>query len=411
LIVDECENLLTTKSPWPFLFGGRAESRDKSWLDYFLEQPRARCIWICNDISGLDPAVQRRFSFSLEFPKFGRRQRVKIWERSREELKGSGGEMLSDAEIGRLAETYEVNAGVINQSLRKSLEAGADSESKLVAYLESHLRAHLALSGQTARRVKVTPDFRLSALNTSLPAAEIEQMLAKWREQNWGQDLGSRLGLSFLFHGLPGSGKTELGRYLGQHLDMEVIHLQVSDILSKYVGESEKRVAEAFREAEAREAILHIDEVESFFLNRDKAVHSWETTLVNEFLTGLENFRGVFIGSTNRIGDLDAAALSRFSLKVEFKPITSAARTELFQAILSPLTAEPLTAGEEQVLHQLGGLTPRDFKVAALQYRWRPSGNFTNLDLIEALRADVELRERQKEETSAKPAASPSAIN
>ena len=99
------------------------------------------------------------------------------------------------------------------------------------------------------------------------------------------------------------------------------------------------RVAESFlRDSHALfvfdefEAILMIDEVDSFLQDRTKAVRSWEVTQVNELLTRLESFNGVFIATTNRLEHLDVASLRRFDLKLQFDYLDMPQIHELLRA-------------------------------------------------------------------------------
>ena len=105
---------------------------------------------------------------------------------------------------------------------------------------------------------------------------------------------------------------------------------RASDLLSCWVGATEQNIARAFEEARKDDAVLLIDEADSFLQDRRGAGHSWEVTQVNEVLTQMENFEGVFIATTNLIKTLDQAALRRFDMKLLFKPLTARQSRELF---------------------------------------------------------------------------------
>jgi len=113
-----------------------------------------------------------------------------------------------------------------------------------------------------------------------------------------------------LLYGPPGTGKTAFGHWLARQLDKPLILRKVSDLLGMYVGESEKNIADAFEEAQRSQSILMIDEVDSFLQSRSNAERSWEITQVNEMLTQIESFEGLFIASTNLNEELDNACIS-----------------------------------------------------------------------------------------------------
>lgn len=112
---------------------------------------------------------------------------------------------------------------------------------------------------------------------------------------------------------------------------------RVSDLVSPYVGMTEKNLAAAFEKAGQDDAVLLLDEVDSFLHNRRKATQSWEITAVNEMLTQMESYRGLFIASTNLIRDLDEASLRRFDLKIHFGYLRQAQVQQLFSAHMQPL--------------------------------------------------------------------------
>lgn len=98
---------------------------------------------------------------------------------------------------------------------------------------------------------------------------------------------------------------------------------RASDLLDKYVGETEQRIAAMFEAAQDEGAVLLLDEADSFLSDRLGAGQAWEVTQTNEFLTQLEAFDGVFFATTNLIDRLDPAVLRRFSHKVRFDVLTA----------------------------------------------------------------------------------------
>ncbi|MBK8740504.1 MAG: AAA family ATPase [Betaproteobacteria bacterium] len=106
-------------------------------------------------------------------------------------------------------------------------------------------------------------------------------------------------------YGPPGTGKTAFGRWLAERLGMRLTVRKASDLVSMWLGETEKNIARAFRDAEQDGALLLIDEVESFLQDRRGAQRSWDVAEVNEMLTQMESFGGVFIASTNLMGSTD----------------------------------------------------------------------------------------------------------
>src|SRR5690606_27792777 len=132
------------------------------------------------------------------------------------------------------------------------------------------------------------------------------------------------------FYGAPGTGKTALGEYIAEHLGRPLIIKQASDLVSKYVGETEQNMAAMFREASDEKAVLLLDEADSFLLDRRGAQRSYEVTEVNEMLQQMERHDGVFICTTNLLDRIDQAALRRFTFKIKFKPLTAPQRERMF---------------------------------------------------------------------------------
>ena len=112
---------------------------------------------------------------------------------------------------------------------------------------------------------------------------------------------------------------------------------RASDLLSKWLGDSEKNIARMFAEARQQDAVLVLDEADSFLADRRGAQHSWEVTQVNELLTQMEAFDGIFVCTTNLMDRLDAASLRRFAFKVKFDFLTADQRWAMFRQELERL--------------------------------------------------------------------------
>lgn len=118
---------------------------------------------------------------------------------------------------------------------------------------------------------------------------------------------------------------------LDDNTQKPLILKRASDILSKWVGESEQNIARMFNEAIQQDAVLVLYEADSFLADRRDAQNSWEVTQVNELLTQMEVFEGVFVCTTNLMSKLDQASLRRFAFKVRFDPLKLEQRIAMFR--------------------------------------------------------------------------------
>jgi SpoVK/Ycf46/Vps4 family AAA+-type ATPase len=148
-----------------------------------------------------------------------------------------------------------------------------------------------------------------------------------------------------------------------------VLLRRASDILSKWVGEAEKNIAQMFDDARQQEAVLILDEADSFLADRRNAHASWEVTQVNELLTQMEAFEGIFICTTNLMQKLDQASLRRFGFKVKFDFLTPDQRWDMFARELGRFGSDLEMVREwEPLVRRIDQLTPGDFAVVARQY-------------------------------------------
>lgn len=179
------------------------------------------------------------------------------------------------------------------------------------------------------------------------------------------------LHLAGLINVQPGSGKTAFAHYLAQRLDKTLIRKDASELLSMWVGETEKNLVRMFRQARSESGLLLLDEADSFLQDRPQAHHSWEVTQVNELLVQMEAFDGLFLCSTNLMQALDTAVLRRFDLKIHFHYLKAEHAWSLFEDLLAalqvPLGESHVTLDLQHRLQRLDTLTPGDFAMTLRQ--------------------------------------------
>ena len=223
-------------------------------------------------------------------------------------------------------------------------------------------------------------NYDLSVLNTSVPAQEILEMvqnaIANDRRNNNVQ------GIRILFYGVSGGGKTNLAHFIAESIGKEIISKNASDILGMYVGESEKRIADAFDTAKKQNMVLLFDEVDSFFRDRTLASQSWEITQVNEFLTQMEKFDGITICTTNLREIMDPAMQRRFHIMVEFKALEKDGVKTLCSQYFPEMNFSEADIGK---ISGFQSATPGDFGNLSSRLRFMSPDKITESFIIDEL--------------------------
>jgi transitional endoplasmic reticulum ATPase len=258
--------------------------------------------------------------------------------------------------------------------------------------LKELLRRHQALTTHEAVQSfnPLTGFYDISALNTDVNSGQLLTALKGFVNRTGRKEGGN---MNLLFWGLPGTGKTEFAKYLAHETGMDLIVKRASDMLSCYVGETEKSIRAAFDEAKRQGAILMIDEADSFLSTRDMAVRSWEITQVNELLTQMENHTGVLICCTNLLQTLDNASLRRFNWKIEFKPLTEQGKLLLYRRYFCIEGRFPADAQERRIM-AIPHLTAGDMKAVWLKTRFMEQDLLNHEGLISMLENEVRYKEK-----------------
>ncbi|MBA3461691.1 MAG: ATP-binding protein [Deltaproteobacteria bacterium] len=194
-----------------------------------------------------------------------------------------------------------------------------------------------------AKRVTVTQTWADLVMPSDL-ADPIKELIARVRgrhqvydEWGFGAKVGRGLGVTALFSGPPGTGKTMVAGLIGKDLQLEVYQVDMAKVVSKYIGETEKNLAALFDAAEAGHAILLFDEADALFGKRTDVKSSndrYANLETNYLLQRLESFTGICLLTSNHESNMDPAFQRRLSLHVRFALPEPDERAKMWRTVI-----------------------------------------------------------------------------
>ncbi len=354
LLFDEVEDVFES-NPLARLLGGEGDgaTAGKAWINRTLENNPVPALWLTNDAGSMGGAYLRRFDYAIRFATPPHAVRLEI---ARHHLGDWAGE---DDWLARIAAREHLTPAQLERAAKLARHAGnGDLEANRALVLQA-LDRSAALLGQkrAPARNRVPTGYDLRFLNVD---CDVPKLIGALQKRPHGV---------FCFHGPAGTGKSELARHIADRLEKPLLVKRASDLLDMYLGQTEQRIAAMFDDARQRDAVLVLDEADSFLRDRRGARHSWEVTQVNELLTQMEAFDGIFVCTTNLMESLDAASLRRFPWKVRFDCLKPGQRWGLFVQEFARLGGDLAETGacKEAVL-RLDRLTPGDFAAVVRQH-------------------------------------------
>lgn len=310
-------------------------SASKAYLNTLLEETPVPIFWTTNNIYNVDPAFLRRMTYTIEFEKLTDDIRLNIWKKvvRKNKLK------VDKSKLVELNKNYDIPPSLISNAV-KTTKLINGSQDDFEVFVENVAKVVTKKKNVKKKKEFEMKDYSEKLINTDLDISDLTSKIKSC----------SKLNFSLCLYGEPGTGKSLYARYLAKELGVEVILKRASDLMSKYVGETEQNIAEAFDEAKSKKAMLIFDEADSFLQNRNNAMRNWEVSQVNEMLTWMETHEYPFVCTTNLLDTLDEASLRRFTFKIKFDFMTleqvNLAMEHFFGIKNADMHIKGLTAGD-----------------------------------------------------------------
>jgi SpoVK/Ycf46/Vps4 family AAA+-type ATPase len=332
VLMDDCEALLAER-----------DARFLALLET-IEKHDGIFVLSTNLAPRIDFAMERRIVYRMDFEPPGTMLREQLWEVHLPPDVPLG----SDIDLPVLAATYEFTGALIRNTVlvavAKLLATGGDAidMAQLREAAESQLRGrfdHLAVKGASSVSLQslVLPEDERTQLAEVLSACRNhDEVLTRW---GFGKRLPTGRGICVLFDGPPGTGKTLAAEIIAGELRRPIYRVHIPGVVSKWVGETERNIAEIFVRARSSRAILLFDEADSLFGSRtsgSSANDRYANMEVNLLLQEIERYDGVTILTTNLYGNLDEALQRRIQFRITFPFPDPGQRAKIWEVLLPP---------------------------------------------------------------------------
>ncbi len=299
-------------------------------------------------------------------------------------------------DLAALAHAYELTGAQIASGLQWAVQrvrARSDDGGSLEqADLEAGARAQVRVdAGQLARRGTSNLSLDQLVLPTKTFAAVLElrdaarhrgTLMSGW---GFGRRLVTGKGLVALFTGPPGTGKTLTAEILASELNLKLHIVSIPDVVSKWVGETEKHVRQLFSQARAHHLMLLFDEADALFgtrVNVERAQDHYQNMQVNNLLQEVERFDGTVILTTNLTTNIDKAFQRRILFRIDFPEPRREERERLWRSLI-PQEAPKARDLDFERLAASYELTGGEIKNAILRAAYRACARARPLDMAE----------------------------
>jgi SpoVK/Ycf46/Vps4 family AAA+-type ATPase len=286
-----------------------------------------RSVYVLSDRHWIPPEQLRQCTFiEMEITGPTETERLDIWEAFSQPYV-----LDSSVHLNLMAGKFQFTAGQIKNVLSSAYENAIWKTGKeTIGYTELHTACSKQAQHRLAEKaVRIKPRYGWEDIILPIDQKELlhnacNQMKHRHRvhgEWGFGQKLAYGKGLSMLFSGPPGTGKTMSAQVVAADLQLELYKIDLSQVISKYIGETEKNLHEIFREAKLSGSILFFDESDALFGKRSEvkeANDKYANVETAYLLQKMEEYDGITILATNLLQNIDDAFLRRINFVIRF---------------------------------------------------------------------------------------------
>ena len=339
--------------------------------------------------------------FFLEFPVPAFSERRALWEYFLQRI--SPGLLEDRLEITALAGQFALNGGQIRDAVNSARDLALQENRAMAVHdLYSAARVHSSTYlGGLARKIEprytwqdiILPADQLSMLREIVMTVRGRPVVLD--EWGVGEKLVASSGIPILFSGSPGTGKTMAAEVIANELELDLYKIELSTVVSKYIGETEKNLEAIFNEAEASNAILFFDEADAIFGKRSevKDAHDRYANIeISYLLQRMERYNGVTILATNLRANLDDAFTRRLQFSVDFPFPDEEHRLRIWRTLFPPDVPREVDLNLELMARRfkLAGGNIRNILVNAAYLAAGDGGSVTMSHLLHGARRELQ---------------------
>ena len=304
---------------------------------------------------------------------------------SGEKLRNKAAEYFSDdPEFLRILISSKANVATLCYSRTLIMEIAAKQDWEALSKLLGDAQK-ADISEDTRKRRQVNSDqYDIRVINSDTPIDILDKMAEKAFRQHSPWKL--------MIHGPSGSSKSSYAYHVAEKLGVEIIVKRYHDLVSKWVGQSEEQIYQAFKEAEDKRALLLLDEVDGY-ISRKTDVYSGgdkaHNDITTSFMVNLEEYNGLVIATSNHAELAEPSIVRRFHKIVEFKFPTYDGMKLLIERYFPDVDFDKR---ELEKICSLGSIGPGDFVAVKELTEYMDEGDVTGEFILESLSSNAAAR-------------------